>query len=547
MAYDQRSSCRGTACRAPTSLSQNHGPGGFLMSFSSAPAADLLLYGGRVLTLDPTCPVAEAVAVSAGQILAVGTERELRAFVSPHTQTISCSAGTILPGFIDPHLHLFAWASRFCGTDVSAARAIPEIQRLLTDQLSHVSGQEWLRGYGYDEFFLVEKRHPTKQDLDSVSLDRPIILRHRTGHAAVLNSAALQHAGIHRDFVPPDGGSIERDPWNGEPTGVVYELEKFLRTVVPPLPSQDFFAGVKQANLALLRHGVTSFHDASAGNTLEDLALFRRLNAEGILNSRATVMIGIDALPRVVEVGLAPSSGDNQVRLGSIKIVLHESRGGLYPPLEDLTEMVWQAHRYGFQVAMHAVEEGPVCATLEAIEHAQTRLPRADHRHRVEHCALCPPPFIDKLAETGTAVVTQLGFLHFYGEKYATEVDSEVQDWLYRTKSLLQRGVPVAGSSDCPIAPLFPLIGIQTAMTRRSRSGIPFNLSDCLSLSEALSLFTSAGAWVGFEESCKGRITPGMLADLTVLDGDLTTTPVEEISTLKVTMTIIGGEVVWSA
>jgi hypothetical protein len=451
-----------------------------------------------------------------------------------------------LPGFIDPHLHLFAWASRFCGVDTSTARSLPELQALLTGGLSSLPHGHWLRGYGYDEFFLTEKRHPTKHDLDVIARDRPVILRHRTGHAAVLNSVALQLAGIHSSFIPSGGGQIERDSRTGEPTGVTYELESYLRTVVPALAPRDFAAGVQQAGKELLRLGVTSFHDASAGNTLEDLTLFRCLSADTFLRSRATVMLGSKALPQIVEAGLTPFCGNKYVRPGSLKIMVHESRGDLYPPPNELTELVWQIHRHGFQVAIHAVEEGPVCAALDAIERALTRLPRVDHRHRLEHCALCPPPFIDKLVETGTAVVTQPGFLYFYGEKYAAEVDPNLHDWLYHSKSFLDHGVPVAGSSDCPVAPLAPLISLQAAMTRHSRSGLLLNPQERLSLPEALALFTSAGAWVGFEENQKGRIMPGLLADLIVLDGDLLAVPPEEVGHHNVIMTIIGGEVVWS-
>ncbi|MGH7960822.1 MAG: amidohydrolase, partial [Candidatus Binatia bacterium] len=453
----------------------------------------------------------------------------MRALISPSTHLFECNRRTILPGFIDPHLHLFAWASRFCGVDLSTARSVVEIRDLLTDRLRQIPPEEWVRGYGYDEFFLTEKRHPTRHDLDTLSTDHPIILRHRTGHAAVLNGAALKRAGIDQHFTPPAGGSVERDPRTGEPTGVVYELEKFLRTVIPPLSTRDFTAGVKQASAELLRHGVCSFHDASAGNSLEDFALFQRLSAEGILLPRATVMIGIDALPQVIDAGLAPFSGNDQVRLGSIKIMVHESRGELSPQPDALADMVWQAHKHGFQVALHAVEEAPVCVALNAIEQAQQRLPRTDHRHRIEHCALCPPPFIEKMRETGSVVVTQPGFLYFYGEKYASAVDPDLHGWLYRTKSLGDVGVPVAGSSDCPIAPLSPLVSVQAAMTRQSQTGIVLNPQERLSLSEALALFTSAGAWVGFEEERKGRIMPGMLADLVVLDGDVTAVPVEEM------------------
>ena len=511
----------------------------------SVPTADLLLYGGRVLTLDPAYPIAEAVAVSGSQILAVGTEKDLRPFVSPRTHTLSCAGQTVIPGFIDPHLHLFAWASRFCGVDVSSAHSLADIHTALTRRLSLLPNDEWLRGYGYDEFFLAEKRHPTRHDLDAISPDHPIILRHRTGHATVLNSAGLQQARISRDFVPPGGGIVERDE-NGEPIGVLYELEEYLRTVVPPLSQVEFMDGIKQVGTTLLQHGVTSFHDASAGNTLEDVARFQRLAADGILKSHATVMIGIAALPSLLEAKLTQFNNADRVRLGSIKIMVHEGRGEIYPPPEELREMVWQVHRNGLQVAIHAVEEGAVWAALDAIEYAQQRLPRQDHRHRIEHCALCPPPLIEKLVETGSVVVTQPGFLYFYGEKYAAEIDPSIHDWLYRTKSLRVHGIPIAGSSDCPIAPLAPLVSLQTAITRQSRTGVLVNPQEHLSLDEALPLFATAGAWVGFAEKTTGMITPGMRADVVVLDGDLLTTPIDAIHALRVTTTIVGGEIVWS-
>ena len=512
----------------------------------SSLSADLLLYGGRILTLDLQHPEAEAVAVANGKILAVGTEDELRPLLSSRTQSLTCAGKTVLPGLIDPHLHFFSWASRFCGVDLSAARSIAEIQQRLKTQLSRIPVEEWGRGYGYDEFFLAEKRHPTRQDLDLVSTDQPILLRHRTGHAVVLNSAALRFVGIDQTFHPPLGGSVERNV-TGEPTGVTYELEPFLRSTIPPLAQADFTAGLKQAGAELLRQGVTSFHDASAGNTLEDLSFFRRLHGEGVLVSRATVMIGIEALPKAIEAGFSPFAGDEYVRMGSVKIMLHESRGVLTPPPEEVAERVLRAHRNGFQVAIHAVEEGPICVALEAIARAQATLPRTDHRHRIEHCSLCPPPLVDAFVETGSVVVTQPGFLHFYGEKYLAEIAPELHGWLYRTKSLLQRGVAVVGSSDCPVAPLNPMAALQAALTRRTQNGDRINGEERLTLVEAFRLFTTAGAWVGFEEKKKGRIAPGMVADLVMLDKDIVSVAPGEIGEMKVQMTIIDGQVVWTA
>ena len=518
---------------------------------SSAPhTADLLLYGGHVLTFDPNRPEAQAVAIAAGKILALGTEQELRAFVSPKTQTLACAGRTVLPGFIDPHLHLFAWASRYCGADLSATRSIAEIRSQLRARLTTLGSQDWLRGYGYDEFFLDEKRPPNRHDLDAIATDRAVILRHRTGHAAVLNSEALRQTGIHAQFTPPSGGNIERDA-SGEPTGVVYELESFLRTVMPPLPSEEFQAGLRQVNRALLKHGVCSFHDASAGNTLEAIERFSTLRANGIIRPHATVMIGVEAFSQVRPDGLSAFKQANQqsaqVRMGSIKIMLHESGGALYPPPDELAEMVWQVHRHGFQVAIHAVEEAPVCAALDAIRQAQERLPRRDHRHRIEHCTLCPPPLLDSLAETGCAVVVQPGFLHFYGDKYVAEVDPEVHAWLYRAKSFRERNIPVVGSSDCPIAPQAPLVAIQAAVTRQSHTGMTLNPAERLSRLEAIGLFTHAAAWVGFEENQVGSIIPGMHADMVILDSDLTRLPSEAISRACVQTTIIDGRIVYSA
>ncbi len=504
----------------------------FFVLMSSSVTADLFLYGGHILTLDPYHPQAEAVAIADGKILAVGSVSELQPFLSSHTERLSCVGQTVLPGFIDPHLHLLSWASRYSGADASTARSIPELQLALQQQLTRASANAWVRGYGYDEFLLAEKRHPTKHDLDAVTRERPILLRHRTGHAAVLNSRALELAGIEHDSAFSEG--------------VLFEMEPFLRTAVPQLSADALEDGVRRVGQELLHQGVTSFHDASAGNTLEDLALFQRFHSESMVASRATVMIGINAFSQVLEASLSPFSGDDWVRLGSIKIMVHESRGLLSPSPEELAEMIERVHRHGFQVAVHAVEEAPVCIALDGIARAVQRWPRPDPRHRLEHCSICPPPFLDILRDTGSIVVTQPGFLHFYGEKYAAEVPQDLHPWLYRTKSFLDCGIHVAGSSDCPIAPLAPLLGIQAAMTRRASSGASLNPEEALDLSSALALFTTAGAWVGFEETTKGRIAPGFAADLVILDGEVLRIPPQDIGTMQVAKTIIGGKVVWS-
>lgn len=515
----------------------------------AASDAELVLEQARVLTLDPRRPRAEAVALAAGKILAVGTLEEIRPCITRRTRRLACGWRTVLPGFIDPHLHLFAWASRLCGAELGSARSIFDIQHALKTQLGKASRTGWLRGYGYDEFFLSERRHPNRYDLDAVVRVRPIILRHRSGHAAVLNSLALQRAGI-TDGQTPHGATVERDE-HGKPTGVVYESEPLLRAILPPPDPATFETGLRMVNRALLQHGVCGFHDAGAGNTLGDVRRFSRLCEQGVLRPRARVMLGTPAFFELLrgdqEEEIRSTCPSTRVKVGSIKIMLHEGRGHLDPPLDELTELVWRVHRHGFQVAIHAVEEAPICAALDAIQCAQRRLPRTDHRHRIEHCALCPPPFLDSLAEAGVSLVTQPGFLHFYGDKYLDEVDRDVHAWLYRTKSFLERGILVTASSDCPVGPQNPWPAVQAAVTRRSQSGAVVNAAEGVPLSQALALFTSAAARVGFEERHAGRLAPGLRADVVVLNSDVTRLAPVRLSEVKVDTTIIDGQPVYSA
>ncbi len=511
--------------------------------------ADLLLYGGRVVTFDEKRSSPEAIAVSAGRIVAVGTEEEVRPYVGEDTLFVPCRGNTVLPGFVDPHLHLYASASRRCGADVSASSSICKIQHALRAERSRISGADWLKGYGYDEFFLIEKRHPTRHDLDQVSDRIPIILRHRTGHAAVLNSLGLRLAGIGENSTPLTSGTVVRD-LSGDATGVLYEAENFLHDIVPASSKDSFRTALKKVSDDLVRLGVCSFHDATASNTPEDVLQFAALRSAGILGPYPTVMVGFDSFSKTSKTHwkqLVRDVPQGLSRQGSIKILLHESGGDLVPGPEDLAEMVWQIHKVGFQAAIHAVEEAPVCVALAAIQNSQKRAYRADHRHRIEHAALCPPSLLRSFAESGTAVVVQPSFLYSYGEKYLTEVEPDLHGWLYRTLSFQKKGVAVIGSSDYPVGPSNPFLGIQAATTRKCQNGSTLNGPEKMSLTESIKLFTCAGAWVGFDERSLGKIIPGYRADIIIAGGDIFNRPGESLAATPIVTTIIDGQIVYSA
>jgi predicted amidohydrolase YtcJ len=231
--------------------------------------------------------------------------------------------------------------------------------------------------------------------------------------------------------------------------------------------------------------------------------------------------------------------------LGGVKIILDETTGHLHPPQDELNRMVLQIHRAGLQVAIHAIEEDAVESACTAIENALVKAPRSDHRHRIEHCSICLPELSRRIASLGIRVVTQPPFLYFNGERYLNTVPSRQLDHLYPVHTLKKEGVKVAGSSDCPIVPPDPLIGIYAATSRASERGNIIGTEEKISSMDALLLYTLNAAQCTFEESIKGSITPGKFADLIMLDGDPTQLPPEEVLNLTVMITMIDGEVLW--
>jgi predicted amidohydrolase YtcJ len=510
----------------------------------------LMLSHATVLTMDPRQPRAEAVAVRQGRIVAVGTNAEVLALRGRGTQVIDCRGAAILPGFIDAHLHLRAYAGTFLGIDCRphAARSLTDLQGLLQQHSRHLPRGQWLVGHGYDEFALAERRHPTRWDLDIVTPYHPVRLAHRSRHAWVLNSLGLAQLGISEDFTAPAGAFVERDAASGELTGLLIDMDAYLRQHLPSVATPEIFrSGLRQSSQTLLSSGVTTIQDASVSNDLAAYAAFQTWIADGDVRLRVALLMGASALPDVIADGLKPGEGSPFLRIQGIKIRLDEATGALYPPQEMVNAQVWSAHHQGFPVAVHAVDLPALVSTLSAIRRAQERLPRAHLRHRIEHCALCPAVCIDELADLHIAVVTQPAFLWHHGRRYLSEIDPEQHSWLYRVKSLADHGVPVAGSSDAPVVPALPLEGVYAAVARQTPDGHIIGPEERVSVTEALWMFTQGAAWACGLESEVGSIRRGKRADLVILETDPTRVPVAELPYIPVRMTIVDGAVQWSA
>jgi predicted amidohydrolase YtcJ len=351
--------------------------------------------------------------------------------------------------------------------------------------------------------------------------------------------------GISNETPDPPDGLIDRDTKTGEPTGLLFRMGDFLSKKIPPLESDQLDQGIKMANDELLSMGITSVQDASSHNSLEQWKMFHSWKEKEVLKPRLVMMLGTEGFSAYKEQDFKTQMDKSQLHLGGVKIIIDETTGHLHPIQAELNEMVLRIHQAGFQGCLHAVEEKAVEAACSAIEYALKKFPKSDHRLRIEHCSVCPPPLAKRLAEFGIMVVTQPSFIYYSGDRYLQTVPVEELKHLYPIRTLLKKGVKVAASSDCPIAPANPLIGIYAACSGMAETGEKVLSDEKVTPEEALRMYGENAARATFDEGMKGSISPGKLADLVVLNGDPTKVPIDEVKDIKVEMTVLNGEVVW--
>ena len=482
--------------------------------------ADLILENAEVVTCDPLKPQSEAMAVREGRIMAVGTYEEIADLKNPQTRVIDCQQRTLVPGFIDAHCHFFALVRKFLSLDLSPTqvKSIEDIKTILHRKAETLPPGKWITGTDYNDFYLAEKRHPLRQDLDEAVPDHPVMIVHRSMHACVLNSLALHIIGITNETEEPPGGMIDRDLETGEPDGILYEMLDYVQDRMKIETSRE---ELDQAIEAFDRHylscGITSIGEATVTNNLAQWKTYWKLKQASQIHSRINMMPGMNFLTQFREAGLISGTGDNHLRVGPLKILLNETTGRLRPTQAELNEIVLEAGWAGFQVAIHAVEISTVEAATQALEYAQRIHRQIEPRFRLEHCSECPPQLRQRLAKLKAVIVSQPAFLYYSGERYLALVEPETQPYLYTFKSWLENGLIAAGSSDAPVVPADPLMGIYSAVTRRAESGQIVLPHECLTPEQALKMFTVNAAFATFEETLKGSISAGKLADMALL------------------------------
>jgi predicted amidohydrolase YtcJ len=503
-----------------------------LQKVANPPAkADLVLHEGAVYGH----PGSDSVAITGGRITAHGPFTELKALVGPRTHLIKLAGRTVAPGFVDSHLHFFEGAAAATGLSVSRCRSIAELLAALRLAAGKTPPGNWLRAFGCDEALLAEGRGPTREELDQAVPKNPLRLRHQTLHASWLNSRAIKLFGLEETgFRPPAGATVERDA-AGKLTGLVAGMEQDITQRLPLVTKAETESRARIMSRELAAAGVTTFTDATVRNGPEEVELFARLSAAGSICQRVGVMIGAHHLDAA---GAAAVHAAGRVRLAGLKFMPGVAAGD-----STLTRRVRIGLSSGLDCAFHATEVEELDEALGAIELAMRQIGERGTPAicRIEHGGVIAPEHLERLAAARAWVVTNPGFVHFRGPKYAREPG--LLPYLYRARSLRAAGIELAGATDAPVTPPRPLAAIAAAISRETIDGETLAPDERLGAADALAMFTRDGARLARLHA--GAIEPEMLADLLVLPHDPAGLKPAELAALAVDITIVDGKVVY--
>lgn len=536
--------------------------------------ADSVYINGTVVTVDANNTISEAVAVKYGKISKVGTTTEIKRLVGDKTVVIDLKGRSLLPGFIDPHLHVkLSSLNLFYRVPIFSPplKYVSEVLEKIERKVRETSKGEWVQGAGshYEDQKLVEKRYPTKAELDRVAPDNPVVLRFG-GHVQMVNSRALESAKITKDTPDPPGGKIEKDPLTREPTGLVRECWSILH-VPEPTPSQTRECVKKFAKMFLSR-GVTTVGDIP--ESINEMDFYRDMVEKGEFPLRYHAFPNVSEdmadLDSIIELGLHSMFGNEWFMFDGIKLfadggltgpsaALHEPyafrpdfSGILKMPPERLTEFIVKAHKAGLRVIVHAAGDRGEDVTIDAIETALKEMPREDHRHRIEHMGhiLVTPERIERIKKLGIIPVPTPMFLYTLGDSLEYFLGHEKAKKVFVTKSMMDRGIVVPSCSDSAGSEAVqgePFVSMWSAVARKTLGGKVLNPEERITVMDAIRMHTINAAYALFDEKIKGSIESGKLADLIVLSDNPLTVPIDDIPKLKVEMTIIGGKTVYSA
>ena len=527
---------------------------------------DALFINGRIRTGNPLRPTTGSLGVHQGRIVSMGAgSHGMRA-----ARVIDLDGAHVVPGFHDAHFHLSGLGQmlQHCDLTPSVAPTLDALYRRIRSFAADHPESAWIIGEGFDSARMGGVPH--RRELDAVTDGRPTWLIHASHHAGVMNSAAMAAIGYEdsRELPDIDGGVVGRDA-DGQADGYLAERAMRLITdVIRPGSRDAFVEAIGLGSDAALAMGITSVTEpgisgALTGNGPHDYADFERALHVGRLRVRATLMPEYAAVKAGLDRERCAPHAD-RLKLGPVKIFAdgaisgrtaalrcayaHPSdagRGGMLVDAGDLRNAAIELHGQGWRIATHAIGDLAVDHVLDAYAAAMAAYPRDDPRHRIEHAAMLDDRQITRLRELGITPVPQASFVTEFGDAYLDALGPARANLLYRQRSLLEAGIVVPGSSDCPVVPGAPLLGIQALVTRATVGGAVLNADERISVDQALRNYTFGSAFADHAEQSKGTLEPGKLADFAVISHDLVAAPAERIGAIQVLGTVVGGEVVF--
>ncbi len=539
-----------------------------VMAGASAGFADLIITNAMVRTLDEARPTAEAVALLGNRLLAVGTSREIAAMAGPKTQRVDGSGRLVLPGFNDAHVHFLAGGFAVTNVDLRSAQTPEEMARRLGEYARRQPKGSWILGGDWDHENWPGAPLPTRQMIDGVTADHPVLVRRLDGHMVLANSLALKLAGITRETQDPAGGEIVRDA-SGNPTGILKDAaENLVQKVIPPKTAAEKLQAARAATDHAARCGVTSVTDMSAD---ADVGIYQQLLERGELKTRIYAARSIVSWETLGQAGVRAAFGSDWLRIGGLKGFCDGSLGSttalFFEPYRDkpdtrgllfdemlppgiMLRRVEAADRQGLQVMIHAIGDEANYQILEIYREVAARNGPRDRRFRIEHAQHLRPSEIPRFGAQQVIASMQPYHAADDGRWCDKRIGAERSRTTYAFRSLLNAGAVLAFGSDWTVAPLEPLKGIKAAVTRQTLDGrhphgwIP---EEKISVDEAVRAYTLGSAYAEFAERVKGSLTPGKLADLVMLDRDIYRIDPVEIDQCQVLMTVVDGRVVYQA
>ncbi|MEM8840224.1 MAG: amidohydrolase [Pseudomonadota bacterium] len=531
---------------------------------------DLIVHGGQIATMDQAGTMVEALAVHRGRVLAAGSNEEIRALAGPRTERLALDGRFAIPGIVESHAHPDAYAARIATWEMVSPDRIPDRAALLSriaELASDRKPDDWIVCYRFDDN--KSGGYPTLGEMDTAAAGRPLFIQRTDGHVGLANSAAFAALDLGDDPEDPPFGQFDRDPATGALTGLCRETA--AQIFVAHAHANDTPAlladGLERVFAQWRRVGITSVYNSLCGQ--RSIAAYQLLREQGRLGMRVGIIVSgreEGLVESYIRAGIRSGFGDDWIRVIGVEwcpdcstsgrtAAYHEPYSGT--PIEgepipntgmllyeaaDLNARAVAAHKAGLQVMIEGVGDRGIDFALDAIEACLVAHPVEDHRMRVEHCCYVTPPILDRLKRLDVIDSSATGFMHDLGDAYIANRGQSAMRHMWPHRSLIDAGIPAPGHSDAMICQANPFPVLWSMVTRQSDTGGDLDAREAVTREEALHAYTTLGAYSGREETVKGSLEPGKLADIAILDRNYFSCPVDEIRDIKVEETIIGGQ-----